>query len=155
MFDCLFQLTNSVIRCGTKQLSLPEEITTSIKEVLRETVDNFQAETVANVSITVTGHFVTSSCCIQVISYHFGKFVPTFNFNLVISYPVWSFRTHFLFCLQGRFGLILYPVFTVLYPKLFCNHFYTPPQKKWRGIMLYRPNLLSVRLSSLRFRTLT
>ena len=28
----------------------------------------------------------------QVISYHFGHFVPTFIFNLVISYP---FRTQF------------------------------------------------------------
>ena len=31
----------------------------------------------------------------QVISYHFGHFVPTFIFILVISYPVWSFRTQF------------------------------------------------------------
>ena len=29
----------------------------------------------------------------QVISYHFGQFVPTFIFDLVSSYPVWSFRT--------------------------------------------------------------
>ena len=41
--------------------------------------------------------------------------------------------------------------------------FYSPPHKKWRGIMLYPPNRLSVRPSmrpsvrpaALRFRTLT
>ena len=34
--------------------------------------------------------FRTRSFCTQVISYHFGYFVPTFIFNLIILYPVWS-----------------------------------------------------------------
>ena len=44
---------------------------------------------------------------------------------------------------------------TVCVPKMKVYHFYTPPQKNWRGIMLYPPNRLSVRPSALRFRTLT
>ena len=39
---------------------------------------------------TITDHFVPRSFRTQVISYHFGYFVPTFIFNLVILYPVWS-----------------------------------------------------------------
>ena len=40
---------------------------------------------------TVSSHFVPS----LVISYDFGHFVPILLFILVISYPVWSFRTEF------------------------------------------------------------
>ena len=39
---------------------------------------------------TITDHFVPRSFRTQVISYHFGYFVPTLIFNLVILYPVWS-----------------------------------------------------------------
>ena len=45
------QLTNTSVLSGAKQHSLPEELITSIKEILRGTVETFQAEVVANVSI--------------------------------------------------------------------------------------------------------
>ena len=50
----------------------------------------------------------------QVISYpksfrtYFSHFVPTFIFNLVISYPVWSFRTHFVPSLVISYLLLLF-----------------------------------------------
>ena len=44
----------------------------------------------------------------QVISYHFGHFVPNFIFNLVISYPGWSFRTHFVPSLVISYLLLLF-----------------------------------------------
>ena len=46
-----FQLTNTNILSGAKLHSLPEELVSSLKEILRENVDLFQAEVVANVSI--------------------------------------------------------------------------------------------------------
>ena len=67
---------------------------------------------------------------IQVISYHFGNFVPTFIFNLVISYPaghfvpisypVWSFRTCtcFYYFLENCFGHFV-PIFYCFVPKSF------------------------------------
>ena len=85
----------------------------------------------------VTGHFVPRSFRTQVISYHFGHFVPTF-FNLVISYPVWSFRTHFvpnlvisylLLLFSGkpfwwfRTNFLLFRTQVISYPKSFRTHF--------------------------------
>ena len=55
---------------------------------------------------TVTGHFVPRSFRTQVSSWHFGHFVPTFN--LVISYPVWSFRTYFVPSLVISYLLLLF-----------------------------------------------
>ena len=55
-----------------------------------------------------TQSFRTQSFCTQVISYHFGHFVPTFIFNLVILYPVWSFRTHFVPSLVISYLLLLF-----------------------------------------------
>ena len=68
----------------------------------------------------VTGHFVPSSFRTQVISYHFGHFVPILIFNLVISYPVWSFRTYFYYFLENRDGHFV-PIFYMccIVPKSF------------------------------------
>ena len=72
----------------------------------------------------VTGHFVPRSFHTQVISRHFGHFVPTFfqfgHFisSLVISYPVWSFRTYFYYFLENRFGHFV-PIFYCFVPKSF------------------------------------
>ena len=87
----------------------------------------------------VTGHFVPRSFRTQVLSYHFGHFVPTFIFNLVISYPslvisypfrtqfghfvpisytVWSFRTYFYYFLKNCFGHFV-PIFYCFVPKSF------------------------------------
>ena len=52
--------------------------------------------------------FRTQVISTQVILYHFGHFVPTFIFNLVISYPVWSFRTHFVPSLVISYLLLLF-----------------------------------------------
>ena len=60
----------------------------------------------------VTGHFVPRSFRTQVISYHFGQFVPTFIFDLVILYPDWPFHTRF-----GRFiptSSFMYEMFLVI-----------------------------------------
>ena len=43
------------------------------------------------VLVRVSSYFVTRSFR----RYHFGHFVPSFIFSLVISYPLWSFRTQF------------------------------------------------------------
>ena len=74
----------------------------------------------------------------QVISYHFGHFVPTFIFNFVISYPVWSFRTHFVPSLvisyllllfskkpfwSSRSYFLLFRTEVISYPKSFRTHF--------------------------------
>ena len=90
------------------------------------------------VSGWVTGHFVPRSFRTQVISYHFGYFVPTFIFNLVISYPgwsfvpisypVWSFCTFFYYFLENRFGhfvpiFLLFRTQVISYPKSFRTHF--------------------------------
>ena len=48
------------------------------------------AQWVAKDDKTITDHFVPRSFRTQGISYHFGYFVPTFIFNLVILYSVWS-----------------------------------------------------------------
>ena len=66
----------------------------------------------------VTGHFVPRSFRTQVISYHFGHFVLTFIFNLVISYPVWSFRTCFYYFLENCFGYFV-PTFYCFVPRSF------------------------------------
>ena len=73
----------------------------------------------------------------QVISYS-SHFVPTFIFNLVISYPVWSFRTHFVPSLVISYLLLLFsrkPFWSfhtyvllfrtqvISYPKSFRTHF--------------------------------
>ena len=63
-----------------------------------------------------TGHFVPRSFLTQVISYHFGKYVPTFIFSFVISYPVWSSDLKF-----GSFYLFVYKE-TTLHCTNVCHH---------------------------------
>ena len=47
-----------------------------------------------------------------------GHFLPNFIFNLVISYLVWSFRTHFYYFLENPFGHFV-PTFYCFVPKSF------------------------------------
>ena len=60
----------------------------------------------------------------QVISYHYGHFTHFyFQFghfipSLVISYPVWSFRTYFYYFLENCFGHFV-PIFYCFVPKSF------------------------------------
>ena len=88
----------------------------------------------------VFGHNIEVIMRKPVILYpgHFCHFVPTFIFNLIISYPVWSFRTHFVPSLVISYLLLLFsrkPFWSVRtyfllfgtqvisYPKSFRTHF--------------------------------
>ena len=109
---------------------------------------------------SVTGHFVPRSFRTQVISYHFGQFVPTFIFSLDISYPVWSFRTHFVPSLVILYLLFLFsrrPVWSfrnyfllfrtqvISYPKSFRTHFSHFVPKSFRTHFQTRYELTWVR----------
>ena len=60
----------------------------------------------------------------------------------------------FIFGLSTRFYAVMSWIVFVLHIKFFIICFYTPPHKKWRGIILYPPKILSVCPSRRTFRGL-
>ena len=91
-------------------------------------------------------------------------FVPTFIFNLVIPYPVWSFRTHFVTSLVISYLLLLFsrkPFWScrtyfllfrtqvISYPKSFRTHFSHFVPRSYRTHFQTRYELTWVRIDFL------